>query len=92
MANQNGDSGANIALAEVETNFSQKQQGFKDGNVFDNPFDGISAQECVVFMRDILDNPEISLELKDIRITQLQNMNPQGLRLCYQESVLPHKT
>ncbi len=90
MADQNGDSGASSALSEPGTDLVQ--QGTEFGiNVFDNPFDGVSAQDCVVFMRDILGNPKVSLELKDIRITQLQNMNPQGLQLCYQKGVLPYK-
>lgn len=89
MANQNGDSGASVAFSEPEPHFAQQETGLGI-NVFDNPFAGASAQECVTTMQSILGDPEILLEIIDIRITQMQNTNPQGYRLCHQEGVLPY--
>lgn len=92
MTAQSEDVGASSALiGQGKEEWEQNQNTESGINIFDNPFSGISAQDCVIVLREILGSPDIPLEIKDIRITQLENSNPQGQRLCYREGVLPYK-
>lgn len=86
MTDQIENKGANIALIEPE----EREMIELGINVFDNPFRNISAQDCVEVMREILDNPDIPSKIIEIRIAQMEAVNPHGKHLCHQGGVLPH--
>jgi hypothetical protein len=89
MTSQDENVGASSAL--IGQGKEKNQNTGLGFNIFDNPFAEISVQECLVTMRDILDNPEIPSEIIDIRIAQLEAVSPRGVSLCYQEGVLPYR-
>lgn len=84
------DDQVNVKTESGTGGFYEESASTEGSNFFTNPFDGVSPEESLGVMQRIINCSNITQEELEVRIQQLQNVNPKGFSLCHQKGVLPY--